>query len=439
MEETDELLPDAPQRLPGPLLLGLVVLAALVVFFFWQVNGEWARVQRAAPEPPSQAVRSTAAVPPREAANIVPRGDLRPVPVPVPVPAAVPASAARAFCGLGPLKLDAQGRPADPEALYARVRSARLQVLAALTGSGDVNERAAGLFLLSRPSPMERQVTRGDEGAAASASAAAQDAAASTARDALATLAVSSPSPQVYAWALDACGRQRTGACQMLSAEQWARLDPGNAAPWLRVADEARAQRNAAGLDEALYRVSQSRFNDPRTQAALALGTRRLAADAPVLVRAVASLELMAIARPEPRFAPAAVQSCDADAVRDSNRRQSCAAVAELLVQRSLKPKEFEWGIDLGERSGWPSARVQALRDESDALKQRHDELLSATGALTDCAAQERLRQFAVDVGSHGELAAQRRSLAKATDSVAVLARRQREKREAANGQAREP
>ena len=66
--------------------------------------------------------------------------------------------------------------------------------------------------------------------AALTASAAAVDAV-TEARESLARFAATTPDPAAYALAYRMCGsgRLRDGACGMLSAEQWARLDPGNA------------------------------------------------------------------------------------------------------------------------------------------------------------------------------------------------------------------
>src|SRR5437870_2085243 len=55
-------------------------------------------------------------------------------------------------------------------------------------------------------------------------------------RDALAEISASTTDPRVYALGYMTCATSRPAsgdACQMLSAAQWARLDPGNAQPWL--------------------------------------------------------------------------------------------------------------------------------------------------------------------------------------------------------------
>ena len=61
-------------------------------------------------------------------------------------------------------------------------------------------------------------------------------------RETIAKFASTSDDPEVYAVGFYACGSFAPGTasqCTQLSAEQWARLDPNNAVPWLYVAREA--------------------------------------------------------------------------------------------------------------------------------------------------------------------------------------------------------
>ena len=93
----------------------------------------------------------------------------------------------------------------------------------------------------------------------------AAETAGNDARDAIVRLASTTDRPEVYALAFYACRWSRQsqpGACAQLSAEQWARLEPGNAMPWLFAADAAQRRGDAAALDEAMFRASQAPFND---------------------------------------------------------------------------------------------------------------------------------------------------------------------------------
>ncbi|HEY8708851.1 MAG TPA: hypothetical protein VIM34_12725 [Burkholderiaceae bacterium] len=84
----------------------------------------------------------------------------------------------------------------------------------------------------------------------------------SDARDALARMAVSSTDPGVYALALHTCGGNREGACQMLSVDQWARLDPGNATPWLFMLSAAKTRNDLAAKNEALHRIATAQRSE---------------------------------------------------------------------------------------------------------------------------------------------------------------------------------
>ena len=51
-----------------------------------------------------------------------------------------------------------------------------------------------------------------------------------------------------------ACQARRSeGMSQLLSADQWARLEPGNAIAWLQVAVRAQARNEAAAVAEAMF------------------------------------------------------------------------------------------------------------------------------------------------------------------------------------------
>ena len=62
--------------------------------------------------------------------------------------------------------------------------------------------------------------------------------------------------------------------------------------------------------------------------------------------------------------------------MKDSNRRQTCSAVAELFVAGSDTLIERSIGVRLGEKLGWPTERVELLRGEMTAYTE------SATAAM---------------------------------------------------------
>jgi hypothetical protein len=83
------------------------------------------------------------------------------------------------------------------------------------------------------------------------------------AREALVQMATTTRDPQVYALAFNLCeATPNDASCQRLSAEQWARLEPSNAAPWLFVLARAGQRRDAAMQNEALHRIATSARSD---------------------------------------------------------------------------------------------------------------------------------------------------------------------------------
>ena len=82
--------------------------------------------------------------------------------------------------------------------------------------------------------------------------------------DAVVQQAAVTSDPRLYAFAYGLCrsGRESTPSCRSLSVAAWARIDPGNGAPWLEALGQARAQGDAAGMQDAMsHLASASRFD----------------------------------------------------------------------------------------------------------------------------------------------------------------------------------
>ncbi|MEP6875705.1 MAG: hypothetical protein ABI887_15200 [Burkholderiales bacterium] len=193
------------------------------------------------------------------------------------------------------------------------------------------------------------------------------------ARDALAQMATTTRDPQVYALAFNNCqvSQPSEGACQLVSAEQWARLDPGNATPWLFVLQQAGQQRDAATQNEALHRIATSTRSDQFFFRLSRLVIDHVPDDdASALVALTLASEVFGI---EVAYALPGYQTlleqCRGSALRDANRRQTCNAVAEFLVERGDTLLERNIGVRLGAQVGWPAERVERLRGESVAYQ----------------------------------------------------------------------
>jgi len=259
--------------------------------------------------------------------------------------------------------------------------------------------------------------------------ASALDAVAS-ARDSLARFAASTSDPAAYAFAFRLCGsgRIRSGPCGLLSAEQWARLDPGNAAPWLEVFDQAQARKDSAAVNEALHRIATSQRSDQRYFELPGLLIDAAAGDASlsngVFLLASESLGYSA-AWTLPGYQPL-VSACRRDALRDSNRRQTCDAIAELMAERSDTLIERAIGGAVGRQLGWPDERIERMRAEQSAFGESAGFAGIEPRELLGCAAIKRVTDELRRKARLGEVGAMREWLAHDAPRPDELLRRYR-------------
>lgn len=190
--------------------------------------------------------------------------------------------------------------------------------------------------------------------------------------DAAARIALSTSDPKVYRFAFTLCAGKSWAAgsaCRMLSPEQWSRLDPGNAAPWQQVLAAARLRGDKAAQDEALFRVASARHADNGFFAAAdaVLGAAP-GDDASVLASWGLVTEALGIASAGllPGYEPL-MTMCKGDALQDANRLQTCAAAADALADRSSTLIGRSIGVALGKQVGWPVARSDRMRGESES------------------------------------------------------------------------
>jgi hypothetical protein len=348
---------------------------------------------------------------------------------------AMPASAPLApgeteVCGVGRVKADDTGQPKDMAPIRLAAQRARERLLSALANSPDEVARAAGLLLLSAGRPQfadescdtadcaQRTVPANNPGGRLRSDL--------VARDALASMALTTRSPKVYALAMNACqSHRKEGVCLHLSPEQWARLDPDNAVPWLYVAADAGDRREAPTAAEAFFRVSRAARSDAHWGAVTGLVLAKLPPELPILDKVALAGEVLSLeAEALMPFVPAS-QYCSVADVRDANRQQVCSAMAEVLVNKGSSLMDVALGTSIGQRAGWPAERLAALQEERDALLQLNDQ--SAPAQRWSCNGLARTLNQLTEMGQHGELGAMRRALKQSPEPVAVLARKQRE------------
>lgn len=248
-----------------------------------------------------------------------------------------------------------------------------------------------------------------------------------TSRDSLARLAATTTDPATYALAYRMCGsgRIRAGSCGLLSAEQWARLDPGNAVPWFDVL--AQARKESAAANEALHRIATSQRSDQRFFELPGL-LIEAAPDDDALRNGVFMLAMESIAYQAAWVLPAyqtLVPACSRDALRDSNRRQVCEAIGELMAEKS--DTMFERGLStaVGRQVGWSEERIERMRAEESAFSETGFAGIEPREAL-GCAGIRRMTDDLRRKARLGEVGAMREWLAHNAPPPDELLRRYR-------------
>jgi hypothetical protein len=226
--------------------------------------------------------------------------------------------------------------------------------------------------------------------------------------EALARQAVTSDDSRVYGLAYHLCQRfPEQGSCPRLSAAQWARVDAGNAAPWLFLLDDASRGDDVALVDEALHRIGNAARFDARAFApAAAIAARGGATPAELVAAQTLATATAGITAAFPAPLQALTRACSASALADANRRQACDAVAATLGERSDSRIVPTGGAAVGRRVGWPVERLAPIRAKSVALSERWTSdpwADSRSPGSFSCDSVRRLLDYFRDVGRVGE------------------------------------
>ena len=391
--------------------LAIVVLALLLIFIVERRAGRADESDMAAAVGPRAEAGASAASP----LAAVPSGD-------------APVASASASCAAVTVQ-PVSGETED--GLAARQRDEAVQaILAALDAHPEPRARAAGLYFRTARDRLEGRVgdickERPDECAASEQRQ--RDARGSA--EALARLAVDSADAQVYVWAYRSCAavaRETAGSCQLINALQWARLDPGNAEPWFAVARGARSRRDGAGVDDAMFHVAAASVHDAgwgrlveeMVKAAsqedrMLVGTWLASADA-------MSYETLDLAVPD------LSRYCDARALANANRRDTCDKIAATLVDRSTMLLGRSTGIGLAKKLDWPAARLAAAELERDAANALASRDAPQFGEPTTCANVRNDLSRLIDNARLGEVEAMKQRIAATGEPIDALAAEQR-------------
>jgi hypothetical protein len=348
-----------------------------------------------------------------------------PTPSQTPANAAIQVKEAKAVktievCGFGKVAIDDSSDAIVGAAIDARIAKDMLRWRTALLNSGDVRARAVGLFVDSKFDDNSVPTTASPQPL-----------------DSLVQLAQESHDPAVYAIALAACTGLKApapgGSCEQLSLQGWAKFDAGNAAPWLELAGAARAANDAAAESAAFTQAVKASKVEGYNWSMFGFAEADMPSDVTPFARYQLSVQMigMEAAMYTPQMpASAASRHCSADAVRNESVRNQCSQLAELFVTKGSTVLDFIIGASIGARTGWPEARVAALKEEKEALE--------AAGMLAEpdrakpesafsCEAAARLNHFLHERAQLGEIAAAREADSLSGRTTAELAQSYRE------------
>ena len=228
--------------------------------------------------------------------------------------------------------------------------------------------------------------------------------------------AASTRDPRVYGLAYHAChplavGGTAAPACVLLSARQWAALDPGNGVPWLAVLADAQSQGDIEGQREALFRMASStRWHQGYADAPALVGAQLPDDDASASENfdltaksATASLSI---------WLQSITLSCSDKAGGDANLAQQCVAIAHLMYdQADTIMDHMLGGAVYLQATGDPSLREAAHADYrriSAAVASAASAADAAASGVSGCADFRTLGKIFKRGSEIGELAALR-------------------------------
>jgi hypothetical protein len=315
-------------------------------------------------------------------------------------------------CGYGQVPIDKDA--AAFQHVGELTKGAGTRWLSSLQNSGDLRARVAGLLL-------EGKVTTGDP---------LRPIAEQTRNDVV-QLAAGGRDPAVYAMTIYMCDASAAAdpdsACQQISLQRWAGMDPDNAVPWLLLAGAARTRHDNAAETDAFSHAAKAHKVDSYSDSVFAFAEPELPQDVTPLERAYLAIEVIGV--------EAAIGSsqyhvasgyCSSDAIQDSNVRQQCDSLAELLVTRGTNLLDLGVGSTIGARAGWPTKRVNELLQDQHALMQAivQQRPSGADGKLWTCDAVSRLNAYVVQRVRLGELGAARDALERSGEKVEAMAQK---------------
>ena len=222
-------------------------------------------------------------------------------------------------------------------------------------------------------------------------------------------LAETTNDPDVYAMAFHQCQKKKAEGCSNVTAEQWAKLDPDNAVPWLAIAGGAIQRKDATAGDAALEKfASLPKLNSRKPPLADLLQSEQIQSLAP-MTKTNVGFSLMAtngslILYDLGRFG----KYCGLDFTTSDKRKEICGLVANRFADQDEDWVTKLMGRNIGERAGWPTSRTSAIQTEFDENQRLWIEEFSDPKMLS-CDGLAGLNQRAIDTLKLGEIGAFRK------------------------------
>ncbi|MCU0951078.1 MAG: hypothetical protein MUC68_08415 [Burkholderiaceae bacterium] len=277
------------------------------------------------------------------------------------------ATAIDSYCGALP-----SGAPLGPPppALQAQADQTLAQLVRALQ-AGDTRERVLGGWLARDP--------------------------------AYALPVQSAADPRAYGLAYRLCGaRQR---CAPLTAQAWAQREPDDALAWLYVAADAADRDDRSALRQALERAAAAPRMSDWAGSLTALADRPELDAAPPQVKAAVLLTLIGTQAAIPVTGYRALEAACPKQVTTDTDAALCMRVADALITRDPTLMGRGIALGVGQRSGWPDARVAAERERLDAMQWQASQRAAQWAGPGACARLDALRTALAADARDGEAA----------------------------------
>ena len=248
--------------------------------------------------------------------------------------------------------------------------------------------------------------------------------AAAESQQALVRLATITSDADAYALAVSSCsrppGESPSDGCALLSAAQWARIEPDNAVPWMLLAVDAQRRGESGTLNGALSRASKARYSDPHDEDQIA---GLIASDSSEVQSPAVQLELVALLRGIQAAAALGhpyyrllVQYCTTSAPADPGRVQTCSDLAATLIEHGRPVFDVTVGAKILEQIGSSDPRLSAILDEAESVRWQWyhlPKLIQESGhGLLSCDSLQALRRNAAAQARLGESGRLRQQLA---------------------------